>query len=259
MTDMTPGTAKLLKVMNLSKCFGGLEVLRHVSIAVERGEVLGIIGPNGAGKTTLFNCILGVISADAGAVILEGKRIDSLPVWKRADMGMARTFQRLELFSGMTPREHLLVADRVHRHSGSIFKDLRGHGVPAREELDRVSDVLELFDLAEVADTPAEALSLGHGRLVELARAFILEPILLMLDEPSSGLDASETELIITMLERLQGNGRTATVIVEHDLQMVRRVASRLAVLNSGELIADGDVGTVLADSQVRQVYLGST
>ncbi|EQD53734.1 ABC transporter-like domain protein, partial [mine drainage metagenome] len=111
----------LLQVENVSKSFGGLKVLGNVSIAVEKGEVLGIIGPNGAGKTTLFNCILGVISADAGTIMLEGERIDSLPVWKRADLGIARTFQRLELFSGMTPREHLLVADRVHRRSGGIL------------------------------------------------------------------------------------------------------------------------------------------
>ncbi|MHB8262446.1 MAG: ABC transporter ATP-binding protein [Acidimicrobiales bacterium] len=242
---------------NVSKSFGGLEVLSNVSIVAEKGEVLGIIGPNGAGKTTLFNCILGVISADAGTIMLEGKRIDSFPVWKRADLGIARTFQRLELFSGMTPREHLLVADRVHRRSGSILRDLMGHGVPSREEIDRVENILNLFDLDDVADIPAEALSLGHGRLVELARAFILKPILLMLDEPSSGLDVSETAVIGTMLERLQGNGRSGAVIVEHDLQMITRVATRLVVLDSGKLIAQGDVGTVLADPQVRQVYLG--
>ncbi len=254
---MISGTSTLLEVDKVYKHFGGLEILSGVSFSVERGEVFGLVGPNGAGKTTLFNCILGIVPTDSGRVILAGKDISRLPVWKRASLGMARTFQRLELFSGMTPREHLIVAYRVHKRNGSIFRALIGHGPPTREEQVKAESILELFGLVDVADTPVEVLSLGHGRLVELARAFILEPSVLMMDEPSSGLDAAETGRISDMLSNLRGNGRSCAVIVEHDLDMVTRVASQIAVLNAGELIAQGEAKQVLADPDVRRVYLG--
>ncbi len=247
----------LLEVDQVYKRFGGLEILSGVSFSVGRGEVFGLVGPNGAGKTTLFNCILGIVSVDSGKIILDGRDISNLPVWKRASLGMARTFQRLELFSGMTPREHLIIAYRTHKHSGSILKDLIGHGLPTQEELDRVASILELFGLMDVADVPVEALSLGHGRLVELARAFILDPFVLMMDEPSSGLDAVETARISDMLERLRGNGRSCAIIVEHDLDMVIKVASQIAVLDSGSIIAQGDPREVLNDPEVRKAYLG--
>ncbi len=255
---VTSGTSTLLEVDSVYKRFGGLEILGGVSFSVERGEIFGLVGPNGAGKTTLFNCILGIIPTDSGRIILDGEDVSRMPVWKRASLGMARTFQRLELFSGMTPREHLLVAYRVHKRNGSIFRDLIGHGIPTREEQERAESALELFGLVDVADTPVEVLSLGHGRLVELARAFILEPSVLMMDEPSSGLDAAETGRISDMLNNLRGSGRSCAVIVEHDLDMVTKVASQIAVLNAGKMIAQGAAREVLADPEVRRVYLGT-
>jgi branched-chain amino acid transport system ATP-binding protein len=158
----------------------------------------------------------------------------------------------------MTTREHLLVAERARHRTGSLWRDLLNKGGPSSDELARVDEMLELLGIVDVADVPAEALSLGHGRVVELGRALMTEPRLLLLDEPSSGLDRTETAALATVLERIQVERGTAVLLVEHDLELVQRAVNRLYVLDFGELIAEGETIAVMSDAGVRKAYLGT-
>jgi branched-chain amino acid transport system ATP-binding protein len=233
--------------------------IRDLNVTVEPNEVVGLVGPNGAGKTTLFNCLLGILRCDSGTVIFEGRCVDGLPIYRRARLGIGRTFQRMELFTEMTVRDHLLAAERSRRGTGGLLLDLLNKGGPSREEQARVDSILELLGIAYIADLPVEALSLGHGRLVELGRALATEPKLLMLDEPSSGLDRTETAALGNILAQVTAQRGTAVLLVEHDLEMVQQVTTRLYVLDFGLLIASGTTSEVLADTAVRRAYLGQT
>jgi branched-chain amino acid transport system ATP-binding protein len=246
----------LVEARAMTKRFGGIVALEEVSLGLDPGEAVGLVGPNGAGKTTLFDCLSGVRHFDSGEVALNGRRIDGLPAYKRARLGIGRTFQRLELFSGMSAREHLMVAERVHRGDGRLWKDLIGRG-RTRAPVTRVEELLSELGLEEVADDPIESLSQGHGRLVELGRALVQEPLLLLLDEPSSGLDTRETAEFARVLVELRSRRHTAILLVEHDLDLVRRVVERIYVLDFGKLIASGAVDETLADHAVRRAYLG--
>ena len=247
----------LLEAEGLSKRFGGITALHHVGVRVESGEVVGLVGPNGAGKTTLFNCLLGVLRPDTGRVLYAGRDITRLPIHRRARLGIGRTFQRMELFTEMTARDHLLVAERARRGDGGLLKDLLNRGAPKVDEQAAVDEVLELLGIAGVADAPVESLSLGHGRLVELGRTLMTRPDLLLLDEPSSGLDRVEALALAAVLKSTQQERHTAVLLVEHDLEMVRRVVSRLFVLDFGSVLASGPVEEVLGDERVRHAYLG--
>jgi branched-chain amino acid transport system ATP-binding protein len=248
----------LLEVAGVSKRFGGISALTTVSLDVEAGEAVGLIGPNGAGKTTLFDCVTGVAHPDRGHVLFAGKQIDRLPIYRRARLGIGRTFQRIELFTGMTTRDHLLVAERERRGDGRLWKDLLWRGAPATEEIERVDQMITELGLGAFADAPIESLSLGQGRLVELGRALIEEPKLLLLDEPSSGLDTRESSALAEVLNDVRHRRGTAVLIVEHDLDLVHAVAERAYVLDFGRLIASGPLSEVLADAAVRTAYLGT-
>jgi branched-chain amino acid transport system ATP-binding protein len=249
----------LLVADAVTKRFSGLTALDQVSLAVDPGEIVGLIGPNGAGKTTLFNCLYGVLTPDQGRVTFDGHDLSRLPVHRRARLGMGRTFQRIELFVGMTVRDHLLVAERARRGDGGLLKDLLNRAGPSEDERARVAATLELVGLGEVADRPIESLGLGRGRLVELGRSLMIEPKLLLLDEPSSGLDHRETDEMAEVLDTVRAERGTAILLVEHDVAMVRKVTSRLYVLDFGHLIAEGATTDVIADAAVRQAYLGDT
>ncbi len=248
---------RLLVASSISKQFGGIVALSEVSFEVAPGEAVGIIGPNGAGKTTLFNCLLGLEAPDAGTVMFDGVRIDRLPVWKRGRLGIGRTYQLLELFSGMTVADHLLVAEQAHAGTFRLWRDLLHRGGPTPKELHHVEEVLDLLGLGALADRPVDGLGLAHARLVELGRAMMGRPRLLMLDEPSSGLDAADTARIASILADVRRAEGTAVVLVEHDLPLVKTVVDRLCVLDFGRMLADGGVDEVLADSEVRRAYLG--
>jgi branched-chain amino acid transport system ATP-binding protein len=247
----------LLEIRGLTKRFGGLTALRGVDLDVEPGEALGLVGPNGAGKTTLFDCVSGVTRPDSGSVRFDGRRVDRLPIDNRARLGIGRTFQRLELFAGLTARDHLVVAARAHLGDGRLWKDLLGRGQPSTAELDRADELLGELGLWEVADAPIESLSLGQGRLVELGRALIGDPRLLLLDEPSSGLDSSETAALGALLRKAHTARSVAVLLVEHDLELVASVSERVVVLDFGVVIASGAMREVMADSAVRTAYLG--
>jgi branched-chain amino acid transport system ATP-binding protein len=249
----------LLVATGITKQFGGILALDHVSLDVAAGEAVGVVGPNGAGKTTLFNCLFGLDDPDEGSVVFDGQSIDRMPVWKRSRLGIGRTFQRMELFEGMTVADHLLVAEQAANGTVRIWRDLLHRGGPTPAELHHVEEVLDLLGLVELAGRPVDTLDLGHGRLVELGRAMMGKPRLLMLDEPSSGLDAEDTTRLARILGETRRSTGVAVVLVEHDLALVEATVDRLYVLDFGKVLASGGVAEVLADPEVRRAYLGST
>ena len=253
-----PARDALLDARGITKRFAGITALHSVDLAVSEGEFVGLIGPNGAGKTTFFNCLLGMLRPEEGTVRFGGQDISKLPVYKRARLGFGRTFQRLELFAGMSVRDHFIVADRAHRDTGRLWKDLLNRSKPTADELERADAMLELLRLQYEADKPAESLSLGRGRLVELGRALMTEPRLLLLDEPSSGLDLRETAALAGRLRSVQEQHNFAVLLVEHDVEMVQSLVSRLYVLDFGQMIASGSTDDVLNDNAVRKAYLGT-
>jgi len=248
---------KLLEASGITKRFAGITALNDVDLDVEAGEMVGLIGPNGAGKTTLFNCLLGMLNPEQGTIVFDGQEISGLPVYKRARLGIGRTFQRLELFAGTTVRDHFMVAERQRNGSGRLWKDLLNLSNPTREEMERVDAMIELLGLQAEADRPVEALSLGRGRLVELGRALMTQPKLLLLDEPSSGLDVKETAALAERLATVQRQHEFAVLLVEHDVDMVQSLVTRLYVLDFGTRIAAGPTDEVLDDPVVRKAYLG--
>lgn len=252
-----PRAPARLAVRQLSVRFGGVQALDHVDLRVQAGQLVGLIGPNGAGKTTLFDCVCGVVRPDAGTVELDGRRIDDLAVHRRARLGLARTFQRVEVFPELTVLDHLLVAERARRADGGLWKDLCNRGSPRPQEVERCWSVLVEMGLEERAEVPVAALSLGHCRLVELARALVSSPRLLLADEPSSGLDASETAAVGAALRHALAAHDLAVLLVEHDLDLVESVADSVVVLDAGRVIADGATTKVLSDATVRRAYLG--
>jgi len=249
----------LLDVSGVSKSFGGIAAVSEMTFTVARGESVGLVGPNGAGKTTLFNCICGQLKPDQGTICLEGESIVELPVYKRARRGLGRTYQRVEVFPDMSVREHLLVAERARRGAGHLWQDLCNKSKPSTEEVERVAEVLDLVGIAHRADTPVSALGLGSCRLVELARALAADPVLLLADEPSSGLDVRETEELAHVLRTLQQERGMAVLLVEHDLSMVGAVVDRTLVMDLGSMVAEGTFDEVMADPNVRNAYLGKT
>ncbi len=247
----------LLVAEGVSKSFAGIRALDAVSLDVAAGEIVGLIGPNGAGKTTFFNCLLGITRPDGGRVRFDGHDLGRVPTHRRARLGIARTFQRIELFTGMTPRDHFLVAERARNRRGALWKDLLFLGRPSRDECARADAMLDLLGLTAVADRTVESLSLGVGRLVEIGRALMTQPKLVLLDEPSSGLDRSETEQLAERLIEVRKNHGIAILLVEHDVELVRRLVERVFVLDFGTLIASGRTDDVFAADAVRKAYLG--
>jgi branched-chain amino acid transport system ATP-binding protein len=247
----------VLEATGVRKTFSGIVAINDLDLTVEEGERVGLIGPNGAGKTTFFNCVLGVLRADAGCVRFHGEDISRLPVHARARRGIGRTFQRIELFAESTVREHLLIAERTRRGDGRLWKDLLGLGRPKADEIESCDAVLALLGLADVADEPIEHLSLGKGRLVEVGRALMTQPKLLLLDEPSSGLDRQETADLARTLRAVQEEQGFAILLVEHDVEFVAAFAARTYVLDFGVMIAEGPTAEVLDSDVVRHAYLG--
>jgi branched-chain amino acid transport system ATP-binding protein len=246
-----------LQATGIRKTFAGIVALDDLDLTVEEGERVGLIGPNGAGKTTFFNCVLGVLRPDAGRVELHGEDVSDLRVHRRAQRGIGRTFQRIELFAELTVRQHLLIAERIRRGDGSLWRDLIGRGKPRADEIERSDEVLSLLGLGDVADAPIEALSLGKGRLVEVGRALMTEPTVLLLDEPSSGLDRQETADLARTLRAVQAEQGFAILLVEHDVEFVADFTERAYVLDFGVMIQQGPTAEVLASPEVRTAYLG--
>jgi branched-chain amino acid transport system ATP-binding protein len=247
----------LLTIKGVSKSFGGVRAVHDITFDVAPGESVGLVGPNGAGKTTLFNCVCGQLRHDEGVISFESNPLSSLPTFKRARLGIGRTYQKVEVFADMTVRDHLMVAERARRGEGRLWRDLLNMSAPRPEEIRKVEDTLELVGLTELADVSVNALGLGHCRLVELARALAAEPKILLADEPSSGLDLHETADLASVLRTVQRERGTAVLLVEHDLTMVADVVDRTVVMDLGAMLAEGPFAEVMANPAVRHAYLG--
>jgi ABC-type branched-subunit amino acid transport system ATPase component len=247
----------LLVAEHLAVSFGGVHAVRDVSLTVRPGETLGLIGPNGAGKTTIFNCLTGLLGIDRGRIVLDGEDVTGLPTFRRAQLGLGRTFQRLEVFTGMTVFENVQVAVEAAQR-GRVFRDLwhlRHPDEPA--VVSRVEEILGLVGLDDVRNVVAGSLSTGTLRLVELGRALGTDPKVVLLDEPGSGLDNTETDQLARILTQLVDEG-VAVLLVEHDVELVMSVSTTVYVLDYGVLIATGRPSEVANDPAVRRAYLGT-
>jgi ABC-type branched-subunit amino acid transport system ATPase component len=253
-------SASLLSAQDVSVRFGGIVALDGVDFEVPPRSIVGLVGPNGAGKTTLFSVLSGLRRPRGGRVLLDGADITGASPHRRAQLGIARTFQRLELFTELTVREHLVVALRVRQgRDRAVLRDLLGLGrSPAPGENQAVDGLLELLGLQSVAGEPVGLVPLGTGRIVELARALATEPRVVLLDEPTSGLDAHETQQIAAALRTAQAERGIAVVLVEHDVELVLRLCQHVTVLDFGRVIARGDPGSIRADPAVQAAYLGT-
>ena len=236
----------LLTVRNVTVRFGGNVALDNVALDADAGEITGLIGPNGAGKTTLFNVITGLLVPQRGEVRLEHTDLTRLAPYRRARAGMARTFQRLELFGLLTVRENVELAVAVRRSSGS-------GGTAAKAD-----ELLELVGLSNVADIRSDELPTGKARLVELARALATEPRVLLLDEPASGQDENETDAFGLLLGRIAAEG-VAVVLVEHDMHLVMQTCQRIHVLDFGRILAVGTPQEIQTNTAVLEAYLGTS
>jgi len=239
-----------IAVSGLSVHFGAVAALSEVAIAVASGERRAVIGPNGAGKTTLFNVIAGEQRPAAGSVRLDGRDVTRMPPWRRARLGLGRTFQRSTLFPELSVAENLALAIRARRRNGWRFWP-----GPGRETRAEVEERLAGAGLDAVAGRPARSLGHGEQRLLEIELALATEPSALLLDEPMAGLSGAERQAAVERLRALPAG--VTLVIVEHDLDAVFALATRISVLDHGILIADGSAEEVRANAQVQEVYLG--
>ncbi len=241
----------VLSAEDVSVKFGGLSALANVSLQVPSGRIVALIGPNGAGKTTMFNVLTGLQETTTGRVRFNGADISGWPTYRRGRAGIARTFQRLALFTRLSVSDNL-VASWESSHRGGVF----GRGRSLRQE--RVHQVMELLNLWPIADRLAGELSTGQGRMVELGRALCTDPHVLLLDEPGSGLDVKETAAFCDVLRTVvRGPSAPAVLLVEHDMTLVMEVCSALTVLDFGKVIACGSPEEIRNDELVRAAYLG--
>jgi ABC-type branched-subunit amino acid transport system ATPase component len=249
-----------LEVQDLTVRFGGLRALDGVSLSVPPRTIVGLIGPNGAGKTTLFDCITGTVEPARGRVALFGTDVTGWPVHRRARMGVARTFQRLELFGSLSVREHLVVSLESDAGRGGVFSDLLAlpDSVETRADAEELAQmVLQEVGIAHLAEVAAGDLPIGLARMVELARALALYPRLLLLDEPSSGLSEAESRRLAELIRRSRDDRGRSVLLVEHDMAFVLGLCDLVYVLDFGRLLAQGSPAEIQADPEVQAAYLG--
>ena len=238
----------LLEVENVSVRFGGVVAVDGATFSVQDGTVAALIGPNGAGKTTTFNVVTGLQPPTEGRVVFDGEDITKLPVHRRARRGIGRTFQRLEVFGSLTVRENIQVSAEIHRRWSNAKED-------AKDTTNRIIDVI---GLQRFARQPADSVPTGIARLTELGRALAADPRLLLLDEPSSGLNDTETDELGELLRRLAQEEGRAILLVEHDVDLVMSVCDWIDVLDFGKIIASGTPEQIQGNKDVQQAYLGA-
>ena len=253
---------KFFSLDSLTIRFGGLVAVDRVTLNVEPGSIFSIIGPNGAGKTTIFNCVSGLYKPDSGKIYFKGEDITGLKPYRIAQKGIARTFQNIELFSRMTTMENLMLGRHIHMKtgvwSGSTF--FRRGSKAAQEEIEhreRVELIIDLLDLQSARNQFVGGLPFGTQKLVELGRALALEPELLLLDEPSAGMNSEEKQDLIFWIKDIQDELGVTILLIEHDMRMVMDISDRILAINFGKPIAEGIPEEVQRHPEVLKAYLG--
>ncbi|MFO7985507.1 MAG: ABC transporter ATP-binding protein [Desulfatiglandaceae bacterium] len=250
------------KVEHLSISFGGLEALRDINFEVEKGSIFAIIGPNGAGKTTLFNCINGIYRPNAGRIVFKDGEIQRKTPDRVAKLGIARTFQNIELFSHMSTMENLMAGRHNHIRTG-LFRGAfmwGRHSFAGREEIkhrEKVEGIIDLLDLQSVRNSFVGGLPYGTQKQVELGRALALEPELLLLDEPCAGMNSEEKQDMIFWVKDIQDELGITILLIEHDMKMVMDISERILVINFGKSITEGTPEAVQKNPEVLKAYLG--
>ncbi len=253
-----PPNGILLEARGLTKHFGGLPALEAVGFAARKGQVTALIGPNGAGKTTVINCLTGLLRPDAGSMVFDGVELTGLPSHRVARLGISRTFQNLRLFARLSVLDNVLTGLSIQAGDSILEAFLRTPALRHRERRLRLTalEALDTFALADRAETPAGFLSYGETKRLELARAFVSAPRLVLLDEPVAGLNAEETERVGVLIRQMQRRGATL-ILVEHDMSLVMSVSDHVVVLDGGRRIAAGPPGDVGRNPLVLEAYLG--
>ena len=254
-----PASRVLLEVRGVSKHFGGVQAVGGVDLAVAQGEIVSVIGPNGAGKTTLLNMINGFYHPDTGRIALDGTDITHFPPSRVAALGVARTFQNIALFKGMTVLDNLMLGRHVHMRSG-VLASFVYWGLAQREEVAhraRAEDIIDFLEIEDLRKRPTGSLPYGLQKRVELGRALALDPKVLLLDEPMGGMNQEEKEDMARFVLDVHEEWRTTIILIEHDMGVVMDISDRVAVLDMGQKITEGTPVEVRADPRVIKAYLG--